>query len=70
MYICQTYKVLTPCLKGIHITIDRWRVDRNVEGWKDTEFHTFIKAEETNSKYSHNDVRMSSDYPTTVKPVI
>ena len=69
VYICRTYDILTPYLKGLHLTIDGWRFDRDGEGWKDTEFHKFIKAGTFNNKYSHKNVNMSYDYPKTVKPV-
>jgi hypothetical protein len=29
-----TYPVLTPYLKGLHLTLDSWRPGRDEEGWK------------------------------------
>lgn len=34
IYICRTYKAFTPYLKGLHLTIDGWRNDRDDDGWK------------------------------------
>ena len=69
VYVCRTYDVLTTYLKGFHLTIDGWRIDRDREGWKDTEFHKFIKAGIQNPIYTYKSVRMSHDYPKTVQPV-
>jgi hypothetical protein len=34
VYISLTYPSLTPYLKGIHLTLDSWRPNRDGEGWK------------------------------------
>jgi hypothetical protein len=33
-YVTQAYPALVPYLKGVHLTIDGWRPDRNDQGWK------------------------------------
>ena len=34
VHITNAYPALTPFLKGLHLTIDSWRPDRDSEGWK------------------------------------
>jgi hypothetical protein len=34
VYVQHTYPVITPYLKGFHLTIDSWRPDRDKEGWR------------------------------------
>ena len=34
VYVSLTYKALVPYLKGIHLTLESWRPDRDEEGWK------------------------------------
>jgi len=34
VYVARTYRWMTPYLKGVHLTIDGWRHDRDREGWK------------------------------------
>ena len=34
VYFCRTYVSFVPYLKGIHLTLDSWRVNRDAEGWK------------------------------------
>jgi hypothetical protein len=36
VYVDQAYPSLVPYLKGIYITLDSWRSDRNEDGWKQT----------------------------------
>jgi len=33
-YLTKTYPSVTPYLKGIHLSVDGWRPDRNGEGWR------------------------------------
>ena len=35
VYFCRTYVSFVPYLKGIHLTLDSWRVNRDEEGWKE-----------------------------------
>ena len=37
IYIVRTYPSMIPYLKGIHLTIEHWRDDRDAEGWPDLE---------------------------------
>ena len=37
VYFCRTYTSFTPYLKGIHLTLDSWRSNRDEEGWKSKE---------------------------------
>jgi hypothetical protein len=34
VYLAQSYPSLVPYLKGIHLTLDSWRLGRNDDGWK------------------------------------
>jgi hypothetical protein len=34
VYVSRTYPYLVPYLKGIHLTLDSWRPNRDAEGWK------------------------------------
>jgi hypothetical protein len=34
IYVTRTYKHLTPYLKGLHLTIDGWRANRDTDGWR------------------------------------
>jgi hypothetical protein len=34
VYVARTYTSMVPYLKGIHATIDSWRKNRNIDGWK------------------------------------
>ena len=36
VYISRTYPIMTPYLKGIHLTLDSWRPWRRDDGWKMT----------------------------------
>ncbi|KAL7559822.1 hypothetical protein ACA910_003985 [Epithemia clementina (nom. ined.)] len=44
VYITLTYGVMTPYLKGLHLILESWRLDRDEDGWRMTpmEFATFI----------------------------
>ena len=33
VYVCQTYDQLKPYLKGIYLTLNKWRNGRDEEGW-------------------------------------
>ena len=33
VYVATTYSVLTPYLRGIHLTLDSWRPNRDSDGW-------------------------------------
>lgn len=34
VYVARTYSALVPYLKGLHLTIDSWRPNRDEEGWR------------------------------------
>lgn len=34
VYFCRTYSSFAPFLKGIHLTLESWRKDRDEDGWK------------------------------------
>ena len=34
IYISRTYRIMSPYLKGVHLTLDSWRRGRNKDGWK------------------------------------
>jgi hypothetical protein len=33
VYVARTYPTMVPYLKGIHLTLDSWRVNRGLDGW-------------------------------------
>jgi hypothetical protein len=33
IYVSRTYKAMVPYLKGLHLTLDFWRANRDEEGW-------------------------------------
>jgi hypothetical protein len=35
VYVSRTYPKMTPYLKGIHLTLDSWRVGQARSGWKE-----------------------------------
>ena len=34
VYVSNTYRAMVPYLKGIHLTVDSWRTDRDDDGWR------------------------------------
>ena len=34
VYVSNTYRAMIPYLKGIHLTVDSWRPDRDDDGWR------------------------------------
>ena len=62
IYISRTYKSMTTFLKGLHLTIDGWRSDRDEEGWKTATDHIRRKEPGDCKNLSH-------DYPKSVKAV-
>jgi hypothetical protein len=34
VHLAMTYPIMTPYLKGLHLTVDSWRAGRDDEGWK------------------------------------
>jgi hypothetical protein len=63
-YVTQAYPSLVPYLKGIHLTIDGWRPDRNYQGWKRRRQE--IETLRRNGVLDEYDHRASPDF---VKPV-
>ena len=39
MYLTMTYPILTPYMKGLHLTVDSWQKGRDDEGWWMTRSH-------------------------------
>ena len=64
VYVSRTYKAITPFLKGLHLTIDGWREDRDEEGWKMATRHITQKAGDTKIVKAENPY----EYPEKVKP--
>ena len=63
-YVTQAYPALVPYLKGVHLTIDGWRPDRDEQGWKRRRQE--IEALRKNGVLDDYDHRASPDF---VKPV-
>jgi hypothetical protein len=36
VYVARTYKAMVPYLKGIHLSLDSWRANRDEDGWRIT----------------------------------
>jgi hypothetical protein len=58
-YVTRTYESITPYLKGVHLTLDHWRPDRDEDGWKIA-----------NSLDERLDYQTRKQPPATVKPVL
>ena len=63
IYIGRTYPELNTFFKGIHLTIDGWRKNRDPEGWRIATNYVSHKTKGAYSKLT------SYDYPKTVKGV-
>jgi hypothetical protein len=44
IYVVRTYPTMRPYLKGINLTIERWRKGRDEEGWKDYDWYDDFPA--------------------------
>jgi hypothetical protein len=44
VYVSMTYTSLIPYLKGIYLTLNSWRPDRDKEGWKDPKFNPEVNS--------------------------
>ena len=65
IYITRTYKCLNTFLKGIHLTIDGWRSQRDDDGWRyigPGREGLDVRIDEANAINGH-------DYPEIVEPV-
>jgi hypothetical protein len=54
VYITRTYPSLVPYLKGIHLTLDSWRPNRDNEGWKAHDQATFHVSGDTQACFEDN----------------
>jgi hypothetical protein len=61
IYISRTYRMIIPYLKGLHLTIDGWRQNRDDDGWKRATAHM--------KNLPESDFVTTANYPVTVKPV-
>ena len=72
VYVSRTYDVFTTYLKGIHLTLDGWRANRDENGWKSPELQAHLDEErrgnEGNRKFGRGRSKLK-DYPETVRPV-
>eukprot|EP00957_Ditylum_brightwellii_P180068 13717094-Ditylum_brightwellii.AAC.1 len=34
VHLCEVYPTIIPYLKGVHLTLESWHMDRDLEGWK------------------------------------
>jgi hypothetical protein len=44
IYVARTYSTMRPYLKGLNLTVDRWRPGRDEEGWKDADWYDDFPA--------------------------
>ena len=68
VYVARTYQVFTPYLKGIHLTIDGWRANRDKEGWRMIELQEIDQVNSPLNPTNHVPFN-SHDYPDSLKPV-
>ncbi|KAI2495932.1 hypothetical protein MHU86_18586 [Fragilaria crotonensis] len=45
IYVSRTYKAMVPYLKGLHLTLDFWRANRDEEGWREG-YNLILRLEE------------------------
>lgn len=65
IYIVRTFTPMNPYLKGLHLTIDSWRPNRDEHGWRDPNF----QSKNFSSESEFLNLNNAHDYPTTVDPV-
>ena len=63
IYVTRTYPTMVPYLKGIHQTLDSWRVGRSDDGWKYKQTRD-LEVDRLQNKY----VQTYDDHPEFVKP--
>ncbi|KAL7570936.1 hypothetical protein ACA910_002568 [Epithemia clementina (nom. ined.)] len=53
VYVSLTYGMMVPYLKGLHLTLQSWHPDRDVDGWRMTpqEWSVFLKNNEGDVHY-------------------
>lgn len=64
IYVSRTYKSMRPYLRGIHMTIENWRPNRDEEGWKLINSHK--DDVDPDMTFQKNSTHSSSEF---VKPV-
>ena len=69
VYVARTYDVLTTYLKGIHLTIDGWRSNRDREGWKTREVNDHMRYKDDSCDRYYHKRNKRGDYPEKVRPV-
>ncbi|KAL7578374.1 hypothetical protein ACA910_012776 [Epithemia clementina (nom. ined.)] len=53
VYVTQTYCLLTPYLKGLHLTLESWRADRDEDGWQMTATESALLCKDKGDDLSH-----------------
>ena len=67
VYFCRTYSSFVPYLKGIHLTLDSWRANRNEEGWKvKPQSMKEIEDENEDTFMDGVDVNLPNDWPEPI----
>ena len=65
IYVSRTFKWMTPYLKGLHLTLDAWRPNRDTKtGWRLQYFHKDENGDSWMTNVPHPDA------PKTVNPVV
>ena len=67
IYVARTYTPITCFLKGLHLTIDSWRKDRDEEGWKIANWHK-NNLDEYDENVNGHDLNEYDKGPDTVEP--
>jgi hypothetical protein len=64
VYVTRTYTNMVPFLKGIHLLLDSWRVNRNSDGWKFT--NSEMKAAMEDGRFTMPETKLPADLPKRV----
>ncbi|KAL7557429.1 hypothetical protein ACA910_015264 [Epithemia clementina (nom. ined.)] len=72
VYVTLTYSSMTPYFKGLHLTLESWRPDRDEDGWKLSTRAVADHLHETGGDWQGSDNKTSSESnspPSLVAPV-
>jgi len=55
-YLTKTYPSVTPYLKGIHLSVDGWRPDRDRDGWRKAKRSRDVRGSEVEEEWGGKEV--------------
>ena len=75
VYLSRTYPAITPFLKGVHLTLDSWRENRNPDGWKmsnkrkrESEYSYSVEEDEFYYEKAESECQNLPQEETSAKP--